>query len=82
LALFLVATAVVLIVGLAVTTISQQVAFADQTFNPNKVTICHVPPGANDPDDLQTITVDADAVAGHIRNHGDIVGPCPGQPEP
>jgi hypothetical protein len=39
-----------------------------------KVTICHIPPG--DPANRHTITVGAQAVPAHIRNHGDYIGPC------
>jgi hypothetical protein len=76
LATFFVATAVVLIGGLAVSVI-QQTAFAQPT-EPHKVTICHIPPG--NPAERHTITVDESAVAAHVIEHGDYIGPC--QPSP
>ena len=39
-----------------------------------KVTICHIPPG--NPGNAQTITVGEPAVAAHIAEHGDTIGPC------
>ena len=72
LAIFFVATAVVMIAGLAVS-VTQQAAFAQPT-NPKKVTICHIPP--ENPDERHTITVGAPAVAAHVRNHGDYIGAC------
>jgi hypothetical protein len=45
--------------------------------NPKKVTICHIPPG--NPDNRHTITIGAPAVAAHVSEHGDYIGPC--QPE-
>ena len=78
LAIFFVATAVVVIGGLGVL-VSQQAAFAStEPYDPKKVTICHIPPG--NPAERHTITVDANAVAAHIRNHGDYIGAC--QPDP
>jgi hypothetical protein len=44
-----------------------------------KVTICHIPPG--NPDNAHTITVGEPAVAAHIEEHGDTMGPCP-EPSP
>ena len=38
------------------------------------VTICHIPPG--NPGNAHTITVDDDAVAAHVANHGDTIGAC------
>jgi hypothetical protein len=73
LAIFFIATAVVLIGGLVVTAVTQQAAFAQPT-NPKKVTICHIPPG--NPDERHTITVGAPAVAAHVREHGDYLGAC------
>ena len=79
LAIFFVATTVMLIGGLAVTVVSQQAAFADpQPTNPKKVTICHIPPG--EPENRHTITVGAPSVAAHVREHGDYIGAC--QPDP
>ena len=43
-----------------------------------KVTICHIPPGQ--PNNAHTITVGESAVAAHILEHGDGIGPC--QPNP
>lgn len=42
-----------------------------------KVTICHFPPG--NPGNAQTITVGAPAVAAHVAEHGDTIGPCQGE---
>jgi hypothetical protein len=42
--------------------------------NPQKVTICHIPPG--EPQNRHTITIGAGAVAAHVRNHGDYIGAC------
>jgi hypothetical protein len=39
-----------------------------------KVTICHIPPGQ--PDNRHEITVGESAVAAHIAEHGDYIGPC------
>ncbi|HEY2902348.1 MAG TPA: hypothetical protein VGL59_17330 [Polyangia bacterium] len=39
-----------------------------------KTTICHIPPG--NPANEHTLCVGNPAVAAHIRNHGDYVGPC------
>jgi hypothetical protein len=47
----------------------------DDNQGENKVTICHIPPG--NPDNRHTITVGESAVAAHIQNHGDTLGPCP-----
>lgn len=72
LAIFLVATAVVLITGLMVT-VTQQAAFANPTpTNPKKVTICH----EENPDNRKTQTIGAPAVAAHVRNSGDSIGSC------
>lgn len=43
----------------------------------DKVTICHYPPG--NPGNAQTITVGAPAVAAHVAEHGDTIGPCQGE---
>jgi hypothetical protein len=49
--------------------------------DPQKCTICHVPPG--NPPNAHTITVGCSAVQAHLRNHpGDCLGPCPCQPTP
>ena len=40
-----------------------------------KVTICHIPPG--NPGNAHTITVGEPAVAAHVAEHGDTIGPCP-----
>jgi hypothetical protein len=45
-----------------------------------KVTICHIPPG--NPANRHEITVGEPAVAAHIRDHGDYVGPCQPNPDP
>jgi hypothetical protein len=39
-----------------------------------KVTICHIPPG--NPGNAHTITVGEPAVAAHVAEHGDTIGPC------
>jgi hypothetical protein len=43
-----------------------------------KVTICYIPNG--NPDNRHEITVGESALANHIAEHGDYVGPC--QPNP
>lgn len=43
-----------------------------------KVTICHHTHSQKNP--FVTITVSQNAVAAHVRNHGDTIGPCPEQP--
>ncbi len=48
--------------------------------NSGHITICHFPPG-NRPN-AHTITVGAPAVAAHIANHGDHLGPCTAAEEP
>lgn len=51
------------------------------TADPEKCTICHVPPG--NPGNAQTLTIGCSAVQAHMRNHpGDCMGPCPCQPTP
>ncbi len=55
-----------------VTAVTQQAALADPP-NPDKVTICHAPPG--NPENQHTITVGASALKGH-REHGDHFGSC------
>ena len=78
LAIFFVATAVVLIGGLVATTVvTQQTAFADKG-GQAKVTSCHYPPG--NPDNAHEVTAGAPSVEAHVRNHGDTIGPC--QPNP
>lgn len=44
----------------------------------SKVTICHHTHSKKNP--FVTITVSQNAVAAHVRNHGDTIGPCPAQP--
>ena len=39
-----------------------------------KTTICHLPPG--NPENAQTLCVGNAAVAAHVANHGDSLGPC------
>lgn len=39
-----------------------------------KTTICHIPPG--NPANAHTICVGNPAVSHHVKNHGDLVGPC------
>jgi hypothetical protein len=49
--------------------------------DPDKCTICHLPPG--NPANAQTLTIGCSAVDAHMRNHpGDCMGPCPCQPTP
>ena len=46
--------------------------------DPQKCTICHLPPG--NPSNAQTLTIGCSAVQAHMRNHpGDCMGPCPCQ---
>lgn len=46
----------------------------------DKVTICHIPPGTDNP---QTITIGESAVASHLEEHeGDSIGPCVDDPSP
>jgi len=40
-----------------------------------KVLVCHIPPG--NPANAHEICVGEPAVAAHVKNHGDVVGPCP-----
>jgi len=40
-----------------------------------KVLICHIPPG--NPANAHEICVGEPAVAAHVKNHGDPIGPCP-----
>lgn len=39
-----------------------------------KTTICHIPPG--NPANAHTICVGNAAVSHHVKNHGDLIGPC------
>jgi len=39
-----------------------------------KTTICHIPPG--NPANAHTICVGNSAVSHHVKNHGDLIGPC------
>ena len=53
----------------------------DGASDPNKCTICHVPPG--NPPNAHTLTIGCSAVDAHLKNHpGDCLGPCPCQPTP
>src|SRR5438270_10079537 len=53
----------------------------DGANDPDKCTICHVPPG--NPPNAHTLVVGCSAVQAHLRNHpGDCIGPCPCQPTP
>ena len=53
----------------------------DGASDPDKCTICHLPPG--NPANAQTLTIGCSAVPAHLRNHpGDCLGPCPCQPTP
>ena len=42
--------------------------------NTKKTTICHIPPG--NPANAHTLCIGNPAVAAHLRNHGDSLGPC------
>ena len=42
--------------------------------NKKKTTICHVPPG--NPANAHTLCIGNAAVAAHLRNHPDYLGPC------
>jgi hypothetical protein len=77
-AIFFVASAVVLVGGLMVA-VTQQAAFADPGGQPN-VTYCHIPPG--NPANRHEVTAGEPSVAAHIRNHGDYIGPCQPNPAP
>jgi PKD repeat protein len=70
LAIFFLATAVMLIGGLALVPPIQQ---AQATAQPDMVTICHRNP--SNPDNPVTITVIESAVQEHL-DHGDSLGPC------
>jgi hypothetical protein len=50
----------------------------DAQYPPAKVTICHHTHSQKNP--FVTITVSQNAVAAHVRNHGDTIGPCSEQP--
>jgi len=53
----------------------------DGASDPDKCTVCHLPPG--NPANAQTLTIGCSAVQAHLRNHpGDCLGPCPCQPTP
>jgi hypothetical protein len=52
---------------------------ADQ-YPAGKVTICHHTHSQKNP--FVTITVSQNAVAAHVRNHGDTIGPCSEQAAP
>jgi len=46
--------------------------------DPDKCTICHVPPG--NPPNAHTLVIGCSAVQAHLTNHpGDCLGPCPCQ---
>jgi hypothetical protein len=46
--------------------------------NKKKTTICHVPPG--NPANAHTLCIGNAAVAAHLRNHSDYLGPCKVEP--
>jgi hypothetical protein len=53
----------------------------DGASDPDKCTICHLPPG--NPANAQTLNIGCSAVQAHLRNHpGDCLGPCPCNPTP
>lgn len=43
-----------------------------------KTTICHIPPG--NPANAHTLCIGNPAVAHHLKNHGDHLGPCAQEP--
>lgn len=45
------------------------------TCDGKKVLVCHIPPG--NPANAHEICVGEPAVAAHVKNHGDPIGPCP-----
>jgi len=51
-----------------------------QQYPAGKVTICHHTHSKKNP--FVTITVSQNAVAAHVRNHGDTIGPCSEQAAP
>jgi hypothetical protein len=51
-----------------------------QQYPAGKVTICHHTHSQKNP--FVTITVSQNAVAAHVRNHGDTIGPCSDQAAP
>ncbi|HUI37763.1 MAG TPA: hypothetical protein VLZ04_09755 [Gaiellaceae bacterium] len=51
-----------------------------QQYPAGKVTICHHTHSQKNP--FVTITVSQNAVAAHVRNHGDTIGPCSEQAAP
>ena len=51
-----------------------------QQYPAGKVTICHHTHSKKNP--FVTITVSQNAVAAHVRNHGDTIGPCSDQAAP
>ena len=60
---------------LAVASVISLVGFAPMNAaGPEKVTICHLPPG--NPANAQTITIGAAAVNAHLTQHGDYLGAC------
>ena len=75
-AIFFVATAVVIIGGLALVPTMMQSASANHGPIHGKVTYCHLPPG--NPENDQTVTTGAPAITqgGHVREHGDYIGAC------
>ncbi|MBI2390109.1 MAG: hypothetical protein HYV09_11025 [Deltaproteobacteria bacterium] len=50
-------------------------ATGEPTCSGKKVLICHIPPG--NPANAHEICVGEPAVAAHVKNHGDPIGPCP-----
>ena len=48
------------------------------TTTEGKVVICHHTGSKSNP--FVTITVSANAVPAHLKNHGDTLGPCPASP--
>jgi len=56
------------------------ISAAAAQYPPSKVTICHHTHSKTNP--FVTITVSQNAVAAHVRNHGDTIGPCSDQAAP
>jgi hypothetical protein len=74
LAILFLATAVMLVGGLAVIPAFEEAQAVNEPIKKRgKVTICHVPPG--NPDNAHTVTVSRNALDAHLA-HGDYKGPC------
>jgi hypothetical protein len=69
----IVAMAVISVMAVVGTSSLVSTVLAQQP-NPKNVTICHIPPG--NPDNRETMIVDASAVAAYVRDYGDYIGAC------